>query len=76
MSPARDKIFNQWYWEVSHLCQEVPTIIMGCKTDLHKNGSQVKKLRKNGLEPVTHPRGQEMAKARAQWLPELLSPAP
>lgn len=42
---------------------EVPIIITGWKTDLHKDKSQVKKLQKTGLEPVTSPRGQEMGKA-------------
>lgn len=58
-----DNIFNRWYPEVSHFCKEVPIIVVGCKTDLRKDKSLVKKLRKNRLEPVTYHRGQEMARS-------------
>lgn len=46
----------QWYPEVNHFCKEVPIILVGCKTDLRKDKSLVKKLRKNKLEPVTYHR--------------------
>lgn len=46
----------QWYPEVNHFCKEVPIIVVGCKTDLRKDRSLVKKLRKNRLEPVTYHR--------------------
>lgn len=62
-SPAQCCTFNQWYSEVTPFCMEVPIIITGWKTDLHKDKSQVKKLQKTGLAPVTYPRGQERAKA-------------
>ncbi|XP_012413160.1 rho-related GTP-binding protein RhoD isoform X2 [Trichechus manatus latirostris] len=55
--------FPEWYPEVSHFCKETPIVIVGCKTDLRKDDSLVKKLRKNGLEPVTYNRGQEMARS-------------
>ncbi|XP_022362945.1 rho-related GTP-binding protein RhoD isoform X3 [Enhydra lutris kenyoni] len=55
--------FPEWYPEVSHFCKEVPVIVVGCKTDLRKDKSLVKKLRKNRLEPVTYHRGQEMARS-------------
>ncbi|XP_025771201.1 rho-related GTP-binding protein RhoD [Puma concolor] len=58
-----DNIFNRWYPEVNHFCKEVPLIVVGCKTDLRKDKSLVKKLRKNRLEPVTYHRGQEMARS-------------
>ncbi|KAM9220415.1 rho-related GTP-binding protein RhoD [Dugong dugon] len=58
-----NNIFDRWYPEVSHFCKETPIVIVGCKTDLRKDDSLVKKLRKNGLEPVTYNRGQEMARS-------------
>ncbi|XP_039696670.1 rho-related GTP-binding protein RhoD isoform X1 [Pteropus medius] len=58
-----DNVFNRWYPEVNHFCKEVPIIVVGCKTDLRKDRSLVKKLRKNRLEPVTYHRGQEMARS-------------
>nr|XP_012423775.1 PREDICTED: rho-related GTP-binding protein RhoD isoform X1 [Odobenus rosmarus divergens] len=67
-----DNISNRWYPEVNHFCKEVPIIVVGCKTDLRKDKSLVKKLRKNRLEPVTYHRvgnpaqgwrGQEMARS-------------
>ncbi|XP_029771020.1 rho-related GTP-binding protein RhoD isoform X1 [Suricata suricatta] len=58
-----DNVSTRWYPEVNHFCKEVPIIVVGCKTDLRKDKSLVKKLRKNGLEPVTYHRGQEMARS-------------
>nr|XP_005577162.2 rho-related GTP-binding protein RhoD isoform X1 [Macaca fascicularis] len=58
-----DNIFNRWYPEVNHFCKKVPIIVVGCKTDLRKDKSLVNKLRRNGLEPVTYHRGQEMARS-------------
>uniref|UniRef100_A0A452QWM6 Ras homolog family member D n=1 Tax=Ursus americanus TaxID=9643 RepID=A0A452QWM6_URSAM len=42
-----DNIFNRWYPEVNHFCKKVPIVVVGCKTDLRKDKSLVKKLRKN-----------------------------
>ncbi|EHB12179.1 Rho-related GTP-binding protein RhoD [Heterocephalus glaber] len=58
-----ENIFNRWYPEVTHFCKGVPIIVVGCKTDLRKDKTLVNKLRKNGLEPVTYHRGQEMARS-------------
>nr|XP_025860105.1 rho-related GTP-binding protein RhoD isoform X2 [Vulpes vulpes] len=45
--PSFDNIFNRWYPEVNHFCKEVPIVVVGCKTDLRKDKSLLKKLRKN-----------------------------
>ncbi|KAM6160014.1 rho-related GTP-binding protein RhoD [Erethizon dorsatum] len=58
-----ENVFNRWYPEVTHFCKRVPIIVVGCKTDLRKDKTLVNKLRKNGLEPVTYHRGQEMARS-------------
>ncbi|XP_008145252.2 rho-related GTP-binding protein RhoD isoform X2 [Eptesicus fuscus] len=58
-----ENIFTRWYPEVNHFCKEVPIILVGCKTDLRKDRSLVKKLWKDKLEPVTYHRGQEMARS-------------
>ncbi|XP_053417089.1 rho-related GTP-binding protein RhoD isoform X1 [Nycticebus coucang] len=58
-----NNVFDRWYPEVSHFCEKVPVIVVGCKTDLRKDKLMVNKLRKNGLEPVTYHRGQEMARS-------------
>ncbi|XP_059565922.1 rho-related GTP-binding protein RhoD [Myotis daubentonii] len=58
-----ENILNRWYPEVNHFCKGVPVILVGCKTDLRKDRSLVKKLWKNKLEPVTYHRGQEMARS-------------
>ncbi|XP_076971698.1 rho-related GTP-binding protein RhoD isoform X2 [Tamandua tetradactyla] len=55
--------FPEWYPEVNHFCKAVPIIVVGCKTDLRKDKSLVKKLRKSKLEPVTYYRGQELARS-------------
>lgn len=41
---------------MNHFCKKVPIVVVGCKTDLRKDKSLVKKLRKNRLEPVTYHR--------------------
>ncbi|XP_008054592.2 rho-related GTP-binding protein RhoD, partial [Carlito syrichta] len=58
-----DNVFNRWYPEVNHFCKKVPIIVVGCKTDLRKDKLLVKRLRKNGQEPVTYHRGQEVARS-------------
>ncbi|XP_006860925.1 PREDICTED: rho-related GTP-binding protein RhoD [Chrysochloris asiatica] len=58
-----NNVFDRWYPEVSHFCKKTPILVVGCKTDLRKDKTLVKKLRKNKLEPVTYHRGQEMARS-------------
>lgn len=58
-----ENIFNRWYPEVTHFCKGVPIIVVGCKTDLRKDQTQVNKLRRDVLEPVTYHKGQEMARS-------------
>lgn len=41
---------------MNHFCKEVPIILVGCKTDLRKDRSLVKKLWRDKLEPVTYHR--------------------
>ncbi|KAF6105935.1 ras-like protein family member D [Phyllostomus discolor] len=62
-----DNVFNRWYPEVNHFCKEVPIIVVGCKTDLRKDRSLVKKLRKNRLEPVTYHRVGNLAQGQGCW---------
>lgn len=52
---------------MSHFCKEVPIIVVGCKTDLRKDRSLVKKLRKNRLEPVTYHRVGNPAQRQGCW---------
>ncbi|XP_007518715.1 rho-related GTP-binding protein RhoD isoform X3 [Erinaceus europaeus] len=58
-----DNVLNRWYPEVSHFCKDVPIMLVGCKTDLRMDRSQLNRLRKMRLEPVTYSRGQEMARS-------------
>lgn len=51
---------------MNHFCKEVPIVVVGCKTDLRKDKSLVKKLRKNGLEPVTYHRVGDAAQGGGQ----------
>ncbi|XP_053417091.1 rho-related GTP-binding protein RhoD isoform X2 [Nycticebus coucang] len=32
-----NNVFDRWYPEVSHFCEKVPVIVVGCKTDLRKD---------------------------------------
>ncbi|XP_007942897.1 rho-related GTP-binding protein RhoD [Orycteropus afer afer] len=58
-----NNVFDRWYPEMRHFCKKAPILVVGCKTDLRKDKSLVKKLRKNRSEPVTYYRGQEMARS-------------
>ncbi|XP_060039835.1 rho-related GTP-binding protein RhoD isoform X2 [Erinaceus europaeus] len=69
-----DNVLNRWYPEVSHFCKDVPIMLVGCKTDLRMDRSQLNRLRKMRLEPVTYSRvgSQPWERARrwrAPWGP-------
>ncbi|KAK6468623.1 rho-related GTP-binding protein RhoD [Huso huso] len=54
--------FPEWSPEVRHFCKGVPVLLVGCKTDLRKDKIRLRKLRANGLEPITYSQGEHTAK--------------
>ncbi|KAI1900747.1 hypothetical protein AGOR_G00053070 [Albula goreensis] len=54
-----DNVMIKWYPEVNHFCRGVPTILIGCKTDLRKDKERTRKLRALGQTPITYIQGEE-----------------
>ncbi|XP_058876572.1 rho-related GTP-binding protein RhoF-like isoform X1 [Acipenser ruthenus] len=57
-----DNVLTKWSPEVRHFCKGVPILLVGCKTDLRKDKIRLRKLRANGLEPITYSQGEHTAK--------------
>ncbi|MBW03212.1 Rho-related GTP-binding protein RhoF, partial [Eschrichtius robustus] len=59
MNPTSyDNVLIKWFPEVTHFCRGIPTVLIGCKTDLRKDKEQLRKLRAAQLEPITYTQGQ------------------
>ncbi|XP_036678790.1 rho-related GTP-binding protein RhoF isoform X2 [Balaenoptera musculus] len=55
MNPTSyDNVLIKWFPEVTHFCRGIPTVLIGCKTDLRKDKEQLRKLRAAQLEPITY----------------------
>ncbi|XP_029939984.1 rho-related GTP-binding protein RhoF [Salarias fasciatus] len=54
-----ENVLIKWYPEVKHFCADVPIILIGCKTDLRKDKECTRKLKANGLAPITYTQGEE-----------------
>ncbi|KAG9354700.1 hypothetical protein JZ751_001413 [Albula glossodonta] len=59
LQPAVSAAEDVWYPEVNHFCRGVPTILIGCKTDLRKDKERTRKLRALGQTPITYIQGEE-----------------
>ncbi|KAM9511138.1 ras homolog gene family, member Gd isoform 1-T4 [Salvelinus alpinus] len=53
---------HKWHSEVSHHCPSVPILLVGTKSDLRNDGETVKKLKEQGLAPITKQQGNSIAK--------------
>uniref|UniRef100_F7DIU2 Ras homolog family member F, filopodia associated n=1 Tax=Ornithorhynchus anatinus TaxID=9258 RepID=F7DIU2_ORNAN len=59
MNPTSyENVLIKWFPEVSHFCRGIPTVLIGCKTDLRKDKEQLRKLRAAQLEPITYNQGE------------------
>ncbi|KAG7480624.1 hypothetical protein MATL_G00058200 [Megalops atlanticus] len=54
-----DNVLIKWYPEVNHFCRGVPTILIGCKTDLRKDKERTRRLWALGQAPITYIQGEE-----------------
>lgn len=52
----------KWVPEVNHFCQEVPILLIGCKTDLRMDKERLRRLRAAQQEPITYNQGEETAR--------------
>ena len=50
-------MFTQWHPEVTHHCPNTPVILVGTKLDLRKDKETTKKLKEQGLVPITYLQG-------------------
>ncbi|KAM6902659.1 rho-related GTP-binding protein RhoF [Xenentodon cancila] len=54
-----ENVLIKWYPEVKHFCQDIPVILIGCKTDLRKDKECARKLKAMNLDPITYTQGEE-----------------
>ncbi|XP_066507277.1 rho-related GTP-binding protein RhoF [Hoplias malabaricus] len=54
-----DNILIKWFPEVNHFCRDIPTILIGCKTDLRKDKEKTRRLKAEGKDPITYTQGEE-----------------
>jgi Ras family protein A len=52
-----DNVMEKWYSEVNHFCPTVPTVLVGCKSDLRDDERVVEELRKTNQKPVSPKEG-------------------
>jgi len=57
-----ENVQEKWYPEVSHLCPDVPHILVGTKLDTRTDEGVLSKLRSQGLKPVSTEEGNALAK--------------
>ncbi|NXQ82548.1 RHOF protein, partial [Nyctibius grandis] len=57
-----DNILTKWYPEVNHFCKGVPVLLVGCKTDLRRDRSVLRKLQEGRLEPISYQQAKAMAR--------------
>ncbi|SCU96117.1 LAME_0F14950g1_1 [Lachancea meyersii CBS 8951] len=58
-----DNVQEKWIAEVSHFCQGVPVVLVGCKVDLRDDLPTLEALRATGQHPVTVAEAQAVADA-------------
>jgi len=57
-----ENVQEKWYPEVSHLCPDVPHILVGTKLDTRNDEGVLSKLRSQQLKPVMPEEGQALAR--------------
>lgn len=56
-----DNVQEKWISEVLHFCQDVPILLVGCKTDLRNDPKTIEELKRTSQRPVTPDEGQAVA---------------
>ncbi|XP_068190934.1 rho-related GTP-binding protein RhoF [Antennarius striatus] len=54
-----ENVLIKWFPEVKHFCQDVPVILIGCKTDLRKDKECTRRLKAMNQAPITYMQGEE-----------------
>ncbi|KAJ5051720.1 uncharacterized protein L3040_001493 [Drepanopeziza brunnea f. sp. 'multigermtubi'] len=64
-----DNVMDKWYPEVLHFCPYTPLVLVGLKSDLRSKRTCIDLLKTQGLTPVTHEQGMNVArKMGAQYM--------
>ena len=58
-----ENVKDKWIPEIRQHCPEVPIIFVGMKIDLRDKEDTIKRLKKQGLAPITYEMGFKLAKA-------------
>ena len=58
-----ENVKDKWIPEIRQHCPEVPIIFVGMKIDLRDKKDAIKRLKKQGLAPITYEMGFKLAKA-------------
>ncbi|KAI5116241.1 hypothetical protein M0805_001235 [Coniferiporia weirii] len=56
-----DNVQEKWHSEVTHFCQGLPVLLVGCKKDLRRDPRTIEELRKTSQRPVTPEEGSAVA---------------
>jgi len=57
-----ENVKEKWVPEILHHCQKTPFLLVGTQVDLREDTSQLDKLAKNKLKPVTMEQGEKQAR--------------
>ncbi|THH08102.1 hypothetical protein EW145_g2924 [Phellinidium pouzarii] len=52
-----DNVQEKWHSEVTHFCNGLPVLLVGCKKDLRYDSKTIEELRKTSQRPVTQEEG-------------------
>ena len=57
-----ENVYQKWFPEIDHHCPNVPKILVGTQMDLLDSVSEIVKLKKKKLAPITRKQGEVMRK--------------
>ncbi|KAG1443988.1 hypothetical protein G6F56_010471 [Rhizopus delemar] len=57
-----DNITEKWISEITHFCQGLPLVLVGCKKDLRNDPETIEALKRNQQKPVPFEDGSSVAK--------------
>ena len=55
-----ENVYQKWFPEIDHYCPKVPKILVGTKMDLLDSVSEIEKLKKKKLAPITREQGEAL----------------
>ena len=55
-----ENVYEKWFSEICHYCPKVPMILVGTQMDLLDSVSEIAKLKKKKLAPITRKQGEAL----------------